>query len=133
MKIKSVLVFLSIHLLKQISILDAFRISCNASLQTVSRVTTCPSSNSSYEAAAAKKNCLSIAADNQQCESFEYHCVLSNDMTHAVEVCAPYLKIIGRVCAMFSSEFKSIMRIEGRNCIDCPYSYNSTNAFQCKY
>lgn len=58
-------------------------------------MTTCPSSNSSYEAAAAKKNCLSIAADNQQCESFEYHCVLSNDMTHAVEVCAPYLKIIG--------------------------------------
>lgn len=79
----------------QISILDAYTIPCNASIQTISRVTACPSTNSSYEAAAAKKNCLAIATDNQQCESFEYHCVLSDDMTHAVEVCAPYLNIIG--------------------------------------
>nr|XP_034332378.1 uncharacterized protein LOC117691129 [Crassostrea gigas] len=130
MSIKCVLVFLSIHLLKQINILDAYRKPCNASLETVSRVTACPSSNSSYEAAAAEKNCLSIAADHQQCESFEYHCVLSDDMTHAVEVCAPYFNIIGSVCARFSSEYKSIIRIEGRNCNDCPFSYNSTNAFQ---
>lgn len=47
----------------QVQILDAFILSCNASLQTVSRVTMCPSDMSAYEEAVKKKNCSSMAAD----------------------------------------------------------------------
>lgn len=52
---------------------------------------------SSFEAAAAKKKCSSAAADHQGCQSFEYHCVLSDDKKYAIEVCAPSLKIIGKI------------------------------------
>lgn len=36
------------------------------------------------------------------------------------------------VCTKFSTEFSRIQRIDGQNCAECPYSYNSTLAFQCK-
>lgn len=79
----------------QVQILDAFILSCNASLQTVSRVTMCPSDMSAYEEAVKKKNCSSMAADAHACQSFEYHCVLSDDLKYAIEVCAPKMYIVG--------------------------------------
>lgn len=126
-------VLLSIHLIKQVQILDAFILSCNASLQTVSRVTMCPSDMSAYEEAVKKKNCSSMAADAHACQSFEYHCVLSDDLKYAIEVCAPKMYIVGYACAKFSTSFRSIIRIDDFACNDstimCPYRYNSTLAF----
>lgn len=84
------------HFFIQISILSAYTIACNASIQTINRVTTCPSNNS-YEAAVAKKDCSSLAADAQVCSSFQYHCVLSDDKKNAIEVCAPSINIIGKI------------------------------------
>nr|XP_034335398.1 uncharacterized protein LOC117692221 [Crassostrea gigas] len=114
----------------QISILRAFTVSCNASIHTITHVTTCPSTNSSFEAAAARKNCPFLAANLHRCSSFEYHCVLSDDYKYAIEVCAPSINTIGHVCTMFNSELKGISRVDGLNCTECPYSYNSTNSFQ---
>lgn len=128
-----VVIFLSIQLFGQIQILDAFIVSCNASLQTVTRVTMCPSDLSAYEEAVRKKNCSSLAPDIQTCQSFQYHCVLSDDLQYAIEVCAPSMIIIGHVCTKFSTRYGSIMRIAGFACNDsvitCPYGYNSTQAF----
>lgn len=128
-----VVIFLSIQLFGQIQILDAFIVSCNASLQTVTRVTMCPSDLSAYEKAVRKKNCSSLAPDIQTCQSFQYHCVLSDDLKYAIEVCAPSMIIIGHVCTKFSTRYRSIMRIAGFACNDsvitCPYGYNSTQAF----
>lgn len=128
-----VVIFLSIQLFGQIQILDAFIVSCNASLQTVTRVTMCPSDLSAYEKAVRKKNCSSLAPDIQTCQSFQYHCVLSDDLKYAIEVCAPSMIIIGHVCTKFSTRYGSIMRIAGFACNDsvitCPYGYNSTQAF----
>lgn len=128
-----VVIFLSIQLFGQIQILDAFIVSCNASLQTVTRVTMCPSDLSAYEEAVRKKNCSSLAPDIQTCQSFQYHCVLSDDLKYAIEVCAPSMIIIGHVCTKFSTRYRSIMRIAGFACNDsvitCPYGYNSTQAF----
>lgn len=127
------MIFLSIQLFGQIQILDAFIVSCNASLQTVTRVTMCPSDVSAYEEAVRKKNCSSLAPDIQTCQSFQYHCVLSDDLKYAIEVCAPSMIIIGHVCTKFSTRYGSIMRIAGFACNDsvitCPYGYNSTQAF----
>lgn len=109
---------------------DAFTIPCEASLKTVKRVTRCPSDSITYDEAVKAKNCSAVAAEAQACSSFEYHCVLSEDYEYAVEVCAPSFLIIGRVCAMFNRYLKGILRIEGKNCNECPYNYSSTFAYQ---
>lgn len=75
--------------------LDAFTNPCNSSVQTVKRVERCPSSGASYKKAAKEKNCSSLAGKALECQSFEYHCVLSDDRKYAIEVCAPSIKIIG--------------------------------------
>lgn len=75
--------------------LDAFTKPCNAAVQTVKRVDLCPSSGSSYKKAAKEKNCSSLADEALECQSFEYHCVLSDDRKYAIEVCAPSLNIVG--------------------------------------
>lgn len=80
----------------QISILRAYTLPCNASIHTIMRVTTCPLNISSFEVAAARKNCSSLAVNSHRCSSFEYHCVLSDDLKYAIEVCAPSIRIIGR-------------------------------------
>nr|XP_022288226.1 uncharacterized protein LOC111100543 isoform X2 [Crassostrea virginica] len=111
---------------------DAFTIRCNDSVQTVQRVSKCPTNLTAYETAAAKKNCSALAPT--ECESFQYHCVLSEDLKYLVEVCAPSFYIIGWVCAKFSSTLKSLIRVHGMNCSDstnsCPYSYISTDAYK---
>lgn len=61
------------------------------------RATKCPSTLASYKEAVMKKNCLSLTAETQRCRSFEYHCVLSDDFQHAIEVCAPSILIIGKI------------------------------------
>nr|XP_022286623.1 uncharacterized protein LOC111099587 isoform X2 [Crassostrea virginica] len=114
---------------------DSFTRPCNASLQTVQRVSECPINHSSYEKAVKRKNC-SAQASTVKCHSFQYHCVLSDKMDYLVEVCAPSLNVIGYVCARFSSQYKSIIRVDGLNCTStngtnvCPFSYNSTNGYQ---
>lgn len=91
-------------LIFQIQILDAFILSCNESLQTVRRVTKCPSNISAYEEAVQKKNCSSLAPDAQTCQSFQYHCVLNDDLNYAIEVCAPSMYIVGKhACSYFNN------------------------------
>lgn len=45
--------------------------------------------------------------------------------------------IVDHACAMFNRKYRSIMRIDSLSCKHfehkCPWSYNSTDAFQCKY
>lgn len=118
------------HLLCQIGSLEAYRDSCNMSVATISVVSECPTNVSSYKEAVRKKNCSSLAADARHCTSFQYHCVLSEDLKNAVEVCAPSINIIDHVCAPFNTNYESIMRVHGLNCSACPWSYNSTLAFQ---
>lgn len=122
-------VLFSIHLFHQINTVDAFTAPCNVSVLTMMNVTKCPSTLSSYKEAAMKKNCLSWASETQDCRSFEYHCVLSDDFKYAIEVCAPSILIIDKVCAMFNTQRQSIMRIHNKICEACPYSYKSTYAF----
>lgn len=76
---------------------------CYASVQTVRIVSMCPADMSSYEEAVNKKNCLALAAYGQDCQNLQYHCVLSEDLKYAIEVCAPSSYIIGmlRILVIF--------------------------------
>lgn len=76
-----------------------------ASISTVRRVSMCPSNIPAYIEAAKKMNCSSLAPDAEICHSFEYHCVLSDDLKYAVEVCAPSLSIVGRYYKHFFSSY----------------------------
>nr|XP_022288407.1 uncharacterized protein LOC111100623 isoform X13 [Crassostrea virginica] len=87
---------LLIQLCNQIRFVVSFTRRCNESLQTVQKVSLCPTNLSAYEAAAKQKNCSSFNADS--CHSFQYHCVLSEDFHSLVEVCAPSLNIIDQQC-----------------------------------
>lgn len=111
---------------------DAFTKPCNASLQTLNFVSKCPEDK--VETASKQKNCTAFNTHGKNCQPLQYHCVLSDDLKHIVEVCAPSINIIDHACAMFNREYKSIMRIDSLSCKNfeqkCPWSYNSTNAFQ---
>lgn len=80
----------------QLSFPEAFTEPCNASLQTIKNVTQCPANRSSFETAARRKNCSSLAGEARNCKSFQYHCVLGIDLKSAIELCAPSINIIGR-------------------------------------
>ncbi|XP_078323059.1 uncharacterized protein LOC144622286 isoform X2 [Crassostrea virginica] len=129
-------IFHILHLINHIVNVNAFTIPCNASLQTLQKVSECPMNLTSYQTAARKKNCSSSYSDVAKCDSFQYHCVLSEDLEYLVEVCAPSFYIIGHVCARFSSKLKSIIRIHGMDCNNtnvtngCPFSYLSTKAYK---
>lgn len=118
------------QLISKISQVEAFTRPCNVSQQTVTPVSKCPTNLSSYETAAQNKNCSFLAEEAHGCEPLQYHCVLSEDLKYAIEVCAPSINIIDHVCAKYSTEHMSIMRVEGLNCSKCPYSYKSTLAFE---
>uniref|UniRef100_K1R548 Uncharacterized protein n=1 Tax=Magallana gigas TaxID=29159 RepID=K1R548_MAGGI len=81
---------------QKISFPEAFTEPCNASLQTIKNVTKCPANRSSFETAARRKNCSSLAGEARNCKSFQYHCVLGIDLKSAIELCAPSINIIGR-------------------------------------
>lgn len=124
------IVHLVIHLGYQISFSEAFTAPCNASLQTIRTVPTCPANLSLFEAAARRKNCSALAANAKDCKSFEFHCVLGEDLRSAIELCAPSINIIDNVCTTFNIYHKSIIRVHELKCSECPWSYNSTYAYQ---
>lgn len=92
--------------------MDAFTAPCNVSVLTMMNVTKCPSTLSSYKEAAMKKNCLSWASETQDCRSFEYHCVLSDDFQYAIEVCAPSILIIGKILFLYVYILYHLRQIE---------------------
>ncbi|XP_062612602.1 uncharacterized protein LOC134274340 [Saccostrea cucullata] len=104
---------------------------CEESLRTIAYVSACPTDFKEYQAAAIKKNCRQY---NQTCRSFEYHCVLNDDMTRVIEVCAPWRYIQSGKCTEFNIGLRSIRKIYKSDCTDfpfpCPTYYNSTESYR---
>jgi hypothetical protein len=64
---------------------------CPATIPTVTYVTKCPSNEREWQKTAQKKRCDELAK-YQNCtspEDFVYHCILNEDGTKLIEVCAP--------------------------------------------
>ncbi|XP_048767895.2 uncharacterized protein LOC125674697 isoform X3 [Ostrea edulis] len=114
----------------QILGVTGFEIPCNLSTSTIEIVEQCPTDKQTYVEAAARKNCSAI--DNS-CDSFVYHCVFNVWRNATLEVCAPWLIIVGQVCAEYSEGFMSIRETEVscRNFSKpCPTRYNSTDQYE---
>lgn len=111
--------------------MDAFTAPCNVSVLTMMNVTKCPSTLSSYKEAAMKKNCLSWASETQDCRSFEYHCVLSDDFQYAIEVCAPSILIIGKILFLYVYILYHLRQIENAICVKthAMYYFSFTGRF----
>lgn len=72
-------------------------IKCLLSSQTLQTVTSCPENTDEMKVRDRKKNCDSIARE-QNCtkpEKFKYHCVINALENAFIEVCAPEYRIHG--------------------------------------
>ena len=70
---------------------------CPQSIPTVSYVSRCPANAEEWKSAAARKDCRALGM-KQNCSddgSFAYHCVLNEDGTKLMEVCAPVWDMSG--------------------------------------
>ncbi|XP_078320384.1 uncharacterized protein LOC111113260 isoform X7 [Crassostrea virginica] len=134
-RIVGISIFL-MQLFSQIGLVNIYTSHCKASLKTLQRVSKCPTNITTYEEAVKQKNCSALSVEAGSCVSFQYHCVLNEDLQFLVEICAPAIIITGHVCAKFSTKFQSIMSADGMSCEDdnntCPFNYNSTDAYKYK-
>lgn len=85
-----------------VSILSFFKVSvslmCPESVPTVSFVSRCPSNAKEWKSASFRKRCDDVGKI-QKCtkaENFVYHCVLNDEATALLEVCAPLYFISGK-------------------------------------
>lgn len=95
----------------------------------VEQVDSCPQTAVEWKEAAARKSCKNIL---QNCSSLEYHCVINAWKNETIEVCAPKVLIVGKVCAEFNFGGNRIQRNHNATCKKCPKAYHSSNAFMYK-
>nr|XP_022291649.1 uncharacterized protein LOC111102981 [Crassostrea virginica]XP_022291650.1 uncharacterized protein LOC111102981 [Crassostrea virginica] len=107
--------------------------SCGASLFTSIPTKRCPRNELEWNTRAALFNCSSI---NQTCvkpDKFEYHCVLNENVTGLVEVCAPSKHVFEQKCLHFHTGGKLIQESVihcSSGLIICPNAYRSTEAYK---
>lgn len=96
-------VFLAL-VLSQIQLFSSQNIYCKEAVNSVEKVTSCPTSKTEWNIAALRKNCSRLAS-RQNCvnenEKFQYHCVINGMRNTLVEVCAP-TRIIFGYCVEFN-------------------------------
>lgn len=109
--------------------------SCEISISTLAFVTSCPKNEKEWTDMANKKNC-EVLARYQNCTSarnFSYHCILNDDASRFVEVCAPQWFMTG-YCTRFSLEEKRIINDPKLDCTKfsnpCPSRFSSKDAYK---
>uniref|UniRef100_A0A8W8JIS8 Uncharacterized protein n=2 Tax=Magallana gigas TaxID=29159 RepID=A0A8W8JIS8_MAGGI len=109
---------------------------CPESIPTVSIVSRCPSNAMEWKSAAEKKKCnfLGKIQNCTEAENFVYHCVLNEDTTELLELCAPVWFMAG-YCARFSEVNKRIINDPGLECTKfdppCPSRFPSNESYKC--
>ncbi|XP_062610732.1 uncharacterized protein LOC134272526 [Saccostrea cucullata] len=108
---------------------------CRASIPTEQIVSRCPQSEKDWQKAAERKQCREIAVI-QNCTkpaNFVYHCLLNEDITHFVEVCAPVFNING-YCAKYDTKEHRVYHFTGHDCTKdnppCKPFYKSSEAYK---
>lgn len=72
---------------------------CNAAIPTISNVRHCPMTKQDHQIAAHRKSC-DYLANVQNCvgpTEFVYHCMLNEDKTQLIEVCASKWNLLGKI------------------------------------
>lgn len=59
-------------------------------------------------------------------------CFIENALIPFFALIAMFFFLTGNVCAMFSKVRMGIVRVDGSDCKECPYRYNSTKSSVCK-
>lgn len=110
---------------------------CPWSRYTSQRVASCPESRKEMEVRAKKKNCGSIAHE-QNCtmpEKIKYHCIMNELENAFLEVCAPEYRIHG-YCTEYNEIGNVIQAHHNLKCENmkppCDSSYLSTEAYRFK-
>lgn len=108
---------------------------CPESISTLSVVSHCPSNATEWVSAAKRKSCNDLGKV-QSCtepDQFVYHCVLNQEATQLLEVCAPVWFLSG-YCARFSEVDKRIINDPGLDCTKfdppCPSRFLSNESFK---
>nr|XP_022338847.1 uncharacterized protein LOC111134251 [Crassostrea virginica] len=121
---------LIIFILKPIFL--SYAMPCPDSLKTMITVLKCPSNVIEWNTRATLFNCSSFEQTCVEPKMFEYHCVLTEKMTHLVEVCAPAKFIQGQNCAEFNT-IGCLIQESQVKCNDgdlpCPGAYRSTTTY----
>lgn len=122
---------LKIAILAQYVINGVTSMSCYSSLQSIQYVQRCPRNSLEWVVREDLFNCSSINHTCGTVDMFRYHCVLNEDGTKLLEVCAPYKYIYGQRCAEFDPG-GTIIQENSNNCsnalVPCPGFYISTDA-----
>ncbi|XP_048740444.2 cell death abnormality protein 1-like isoform X2 [Ostrea edulis] len=112
--------------------MELSRDACKISLDTLSRVSKCPTNQEEYESEAKRKNCFQY--NNAKCPPLLYHCVWNDNTTYLVEVCAASRFILGGKCALFNTGYLIIRDNYVRNCSylapPCSQFYTSTESYK---
>ncbi|XP_056014849.1 uncharacterized protein LOC125673478 isoform X2 [Ostrea edulis] len=106
----------------------AARISCEESVKTVGRVSTCATDKQAWDERVRLKACWDVP-HNCSDTQLSYHCLL-NEFGHGlVEVCAISTEIIGRRCAEFTPGGMFVQEHFEKSCRSCPFAYNSSMSY----
>lgn len=109
-----------------VALVKSTKTSCPLLIDKVETVDSCPQTTEEWKEAAARKSCKTTS---NTCSSLDYHCVINAWMNETIEVCAPRIVIVGKVCAEFNFGGNRIQRNENATCEKCPEAYNSSDAF----
>lgn len=126
---------LSIILCISITLDTSFSLLCPESIPTVSVVSRCPANVTEWASAAERKSCgeLRKIQNCSKAEDFMYHCILNQDATQLLEVCAPRFYLMG-LCARFSEVNKRIINEPGLDCTafdpPCPARFPSNESYK---
>nr|XP_034316594.1 uncharacterized protein LOC117686040 [Crassostrea gigas] len=125
-----ILLFLNLHSLNATAMFRQKRFSagqvCNETNADLVIVNSCPNNTISFEKRSNEKQCKT--KPNCLGEPLVYHCVKSKD--NLVEVCAPSSPIIRSCCAVFERGVLRVVEDYSRQCIDCPFKYQSPDCFR---
>lgn len=101
----------------------------------MSVVSRCPGNVIEWASAAKRKSCgeLRKIQSCSKAENFVYHCILNQDATQLLEVCAPRFYLMG-LCARFSEVNKRIINEPGLDCTafdpPCPARFPSNESYK---
>nr|XP_034335713.1 uncharacterized protein LOC105326182 [Crassostrea gigas]XP_034335714.1 uncharacterized protein LOC105326182 [Crassostrea gigas] len=108
---------------------------CAESIPTISTVSRCPSNATEWDIAAKRKSC-NVLAKIQNCthaNNFVYHCVLNEEATMLVEVCAP-IYYLAEYCSRYSEIDGKFINKPDLDCTvfdpPCPNRFSSNESYK---
>ncbi|XP_062570890.1 uncharacterized protein LOC134232886 [Saccostrea cucullata] len=102
---------------------------CLATCPTIKTVKSCPVNKEEKEERERLLACEKINQNCTEAAKFKYHCLM-NERGELVELCAPMVCILGRVCAEFNLGGGLIQELHTKNCKNCPFLYDSSTLFE---